>query len=90
MIDNAESQFADKFILHLKLEKTSLTVSYGSSMRQSTHKTCFKELEVTKESPHSYLGITARNNDRYVKDLEVIAIKVTNLDPNFYRHEGED
>jgi len=36
-----------------------------------------------------YMGLTARNSDRYVKDLELNSIKIMNLDPRFYRHEGE-
>jgi hypothetical protein len=37
-----------------------------------------------------FVGVTARNSDRFVKDLELNSIKVINLDPRFYTHEEED
>ena len=40
-------------------------------------------------SNRGFLGISARNSDRYVKSLEVSAVKVLNMDPNFYKHADD-
>lgn len=66
-----------------------LTVTYGSKMRMVSHKTCFEGLYMPNLSHQGYIGVTSRNSDRYVKDLEVNTIKVNNLDPRFYTHEHE-
>ena len=60
-------------------------------MRQSAHKLCFKDLSV-QISHGGYLGLSARNDATYVKNLELTGAKVLNLDPNFYKHldEGVD
>ena len=76
--------------LHLRMEQGMLTVTYGPKMRQSTHKVCVEKLYLPNLSNRGFLGITARNSDRYVKDIEVHAVKVANLDPNFYRHIEEN
>ena len=41
-------------------------------------------------SNRGFLGLTARNSDRYVKDIDVLAVKVSNLDPNFYKHADDE
>ena len=58
-------------------------------MRASAHKMCFKDMYV-QISHGGYLGITSRNHDTFVKDIELTGAKILNLDPNFYKHEDEE
>ena len=78
-----------EFVLRTKMDTGQLTVTYGPKLRQSSHKTCLQDLYMPNLANQGYVGVTARNSDRYVKDLELNQIKVMNLDPRFYTHEEE-
>jgi len=75
--------------MHLTMEQGMLTVAYGSKMRQSSQKVCIEKLFMPNLSNRGFLGISARNSDRFVKGLEVSAVKVLNMDPNFYKHADD-
>lgn len=79
----------DQLVMHLRMEQAMLTVTYGHKTRVAAHKTCFENLYMPNLSHQGYIGVTSRNSDRYVKDLEINTVKVNNLDPRFYTHEHE-
>ena len=62
----------------------ALKVSYGSKMRQTSHKSCIEDLKLDNLNHTGYMGITARNQDRNVKGIEVSLAKVMNMDPLAY------
>ena len=78
--------FSKDFVLHMRMYQSMLTVTYGKKMRASSHKECFNDLFLRQLSNRGYLGVTARNGQSYTKDVELLQVKVSNLDPNFY-HE---
>ena len=84
--------YGNKFILHMKTIQGELHVTYGSKTRESSHTKCFEDFYMPDLNNRGYFGITARNhnnnNKLKIKDIEVGLIKVSNLDPNFYKHEG--
>ena len=61
--------YEQKFVLRMKAEGQQLMVSYGDKKRSSSQTVCFEGLELKNLSKRNYLGVTARNNDRYVKDV---------------------
>ena len=61
-----------------------MKITYGSKMRQSSHKTCIEEIFMSNLSYRGYLGLTARNQDRHMKGIEVSLAKVMNMHPNYY------
>ena len=73
----------------MTMEQGQLSVFHGKKMRQSSQTECFKQLYMPQLSNRGYLGVTARNSDSFVKSLAVKAVKVMNMDPNFYRHEED-
>lgn len=90
VIDSATAaSLGTEFIVRLRMEQGMLKVTYGTKMRQSAHRTCMEDLYLPNLSNRGYLGVTARNSDRYVKGFAIDTIKVINLDPNFYKHEEE-
>ena len=79
-----------KFILHMKTIQGELHLTYGSKMRESAQAKCFEDFYMPGLNNRGYFGITARNNDnKHVKDIEVGLIKISNLDPNFYKYEDD-
>ena len=84
-----ESAFDREFVLTLRMEQGQLTVTHGTKIRQSTHKKCIENLYMPNLSARGYLGVTARNSDRYVKNLELNTVKVINHNPAFYAYEEE-
>lgn len=64
-------------------------MNYGTKMRLTSHNECFHGLYLKNLNNRGYLGISARNSDRYPKDVQVDTITINNHDPNFYKHEDQ-
>ena len=74
----------NRFVLKMRYEQGQLRVTYGNKMRNSAHKSCIENIFMGNLSYRGYLGVTARNQDRNTKGVEVSIARVMNLDPNFY------
>ena len=70
--------------------QSMLTVTYGKKMRASSHKECFEDLFMKQLSNRGYLGVSSRNSSKYTKDMDLVQVKVSNLDPNFYREKHDE
>ena len=74
----------------MKYEQGQLKVTYGPKMRQTSQTTCIENAFMGNMSYRGYLGLTARNQDRHTKAIDVSIAKVMNMDPAFYTSQFEE
>jgi len=74
----------NRMVIHMRMDQSMLTISYGTKMRQSSHTNCLEKLYMPNLSSSGTLGITARNDGRNIKGIDVSFAKIMNMDPRFY------
>ena len=68
--------FDDEFIINLKSHDARLDIVYGKKSRSVT--SCIKDMYSSILHTKGYLGLTARNSESSIKDIDVNVMKVIN------------